>query len=238
DLDEHRLLPVGDLAELVDLDLEVVGPGPVRMATRAALVDASRQVAHRGDAVGDLVPEQHPSAAGLRALAHDDLDRVGRAQIVRVHPVARGEQLVDERFRAAAFLLCHAAVAGGRGRADLRRSAPQRLLRGSGERAEAHAGDRDRDLQLERLAREPRAEDDIGAAALAVTLERVARDARAEQEQLVEVRDAALRSEAADVVNALARGALDLRDHVAIEEVRLAQTKRRQYAPALSTWKL
>src|SRR3712207_7850123 len=43
DLDEDRLLPVGDLAQLVDLDLEVVGPGPVGVARRGALVDALRQ---------------------------------------------------------------------------------------------------------------------------------------------------------------------------------------------------
>ena len=34
DLDEDRLLPVGDLAQLVDLDLEVVRARPVRMAAR------------------------------------------------------------------------------------------------------------------------------------------------------------------------------------------------------------
>jgi hypothetical protein len=43
----------------------------------APLVDPLRQVAHRRDAVGDLVSEQHPAAARLRALADDDLDRVG-----------------------------------------------------------------------------------------------------------------------------------------------------------------
>ena len=84
-------------------------------------------------------------------------------------------------------------------------------------------------------------------AALAVALERVARDARAEQQQVVEVRHAALGAEAADVVDALARGALDLGDDVAVEEVRTrAGPARRagsvvvghQYEPALSTWKL
>ena len=78
DLDVDRLLPVGDLAQLLDLDLEVVGAGPVRMPAGAALVDALRQVAHLGDAVGDLLAEQHAAAAGLGALADDDLDGVGR----------------------------------------------------------------------------------------------------------------------------------------------------------------
>ena len=122
-----------------------------------------------------------------------------------------------------ALLGRHAAVAGRRRGADLARAAAERLLRRRRQRAEAHAGDRDRDLQLERLLREARAERDVGVAALAVALERVARDARAEEEQVVEVRHAPLGAEAADVVDALARRALDLRDHVAVEEVRLAQ---------------
>ena len=40
--------------------------------------------------------EQHPAAARLGALADDDLDRVRAPQVVGVHPVARGQQLVDQ----------------------------------------------------------------------------------------------------------------------------------------------
>ena len=87
-----------------------------------------------------------------------------------------------------ALLRRHAAVAGRRRGADLARAAPERLLRGSGERAEAHPRDRDRDLELERLRREARPEDDVRVAALPVALERVPGDARAEEEQVVEVR--------------------------------------------------
>ena len=51
-----------------------------------------------------------------------------------------------------------------------------------------------------------------------------------------------LGAEAADVVDALARGPLDLGDHVAVEEGRLAQARlpavAHQYAPALSIVKL
>ncbi len=148
DLDEDRLLPVGDLAQLLDLDLEVVGAGPVRVPAGAALVDALRQVAHLRDAVGDLLAEQHAAAAGLRALADDDLDRVGAAQVVGVHAVARGQQLVDERLGALALLGRHAAVAGRRARAHRGRAAAERLLRRRAERAEAHARDRDRDVEV------------------------------------------------------------------------------------------
>ena len=109
------------------------------MPRGAPLVDALRQVAHLGDAVRDLVAEEHPAAAGLRALPDHDLDRVRAAQVVRVHAVARGEQLVDERLRVLALLVRHAAVAGRRRRADLGRAATERLLGGCRERAEAHA---------------------------------------------------------------------------------------------------
>ena len=201
--------------------------GPVQsgMAARAALVDAARQRAHLGDAIGDLVAEQHPSAAGLRALPDDDLDRVAAAQVVGVHAVARGQELVDEHVGVPALLGRHAAVAGGRRRADLARAAAERLLRLCRERAERHAGDRDRDLQVQRLLRVAGAEHDVGVAALAVALERIARHARAEHQQVVEVGEPALRAEAADVVDALARRALDLGDVVAVEELRLAQPR-------------
>ena len=87
-------------------------------------------------------------------------------------------------------------------------------------------------------------EHDVGRAALAVALERVAGDRRAEEEEVVEVRQPPLRAEAADVVDALARGTLDLGDRRAVEEVRLAEVPgtlgldRHQYAPAWSTLKL
>jgi hypothetical protein len=225
DLDVDRLLPVGDLAQLADLDLEVVGAGPVRMAARAPLVDPLRQVAHLGHAVRDLLAEQHSAAARLRALADDDLDRVGAAEVVRVHPVARREQLVHEQLRVAALLLGHAAVAGRR-RGPGRGGAPaERLLRRPRQGAEAHPGDGDRDVEMERLLRVARAERHVGVTALAVALERVARHARAEEQQVVEVRHLPLRAEAADVVDPLARGALDLVDDVAVEDRALAQPR-------------
>ena len=86
DLDVDRDPPVGDLAQLLDLDLQVVGAGPVGVPAGAALVDPLRQVAHLGHAIGDLVAEQHPAAARLGALADDDLDRVGAAQVVGFIP--------------------------------------------------------------------------------------------------------------------------------------------------------
>ena len=96
-------------------------------------------------------------------------------------------------------------------------------------------------FRCERRLRVAGPEHDVGVAALAVALERVARDARAEHQQIVEVGEPALGAEAADVVDPLARGALDLGDRVAVEELRLAQPRMpacvgHQYA--LSTWKV
>ena len=223
DLDVDRLLPVGDLAQLDDLDLEIVGAGPIGMPAGRALVDALRQRAHLGDAVGDLLAEQHAAAAGLGALADDDLDGVGLAQVVRVHAVARGQVLVDQRLRLPALLRRHAAVARRRRRAGERGAAAERFLGVGRQRAEAHAGDGDGDLQLDRLLGVARAEHDVGGALLAIALERIARHGGAEEQQVVEVRDLALGAAAADVVDAGRRGAADLGERVVIENGGLAR---------------
>jgi len=132
-----------------------------------------------------------------------------------------------------ALLGCHAAVAGRGARAELAGAAPERLLRRPRERAEAHSRDRDRDIQVQRLAREATPDHDVGGAALAIALERIARDGRAEEQQVVEMRHAALGAEAADVVDPLARGALDLGDRAAVEGRGLAQAG----VPAIRDWR-
>jgi hypothetical protein len=70
---------------------------------------------------------------------------------------------------------------------------------------------------VQRDARVPVAEDDVGVAALAVALQGVARQARTEEQQVVEVRDGALGAPAADVVDAGLGGALDGGDGGAVE---------------------
>ena len=72
------LLPVRGLPELLDLDDEVVGTCPVRVAAGRTLIDAGGQRAHAGDPFADLLAEEHPAASGLGALTDDDLDRVRR----------------------------------------------------------------------------------------------------------------------------------------------------------------
>ena len=128
------------------------------MAAGRALVDAGGKRAHLGHAIGNLLPEQHAAAAGLGALADHDLDGVGAAQIVGVHAVARGQELIDEEGGVMALLFGHAAVAGGGRGAGLGRAAPQGLLGLGRERTEAHAGDGDGNLDVDRLLGEAGAE--------------------------------------------------------------------------------
>ena len=199
------------------------------MAARGALVDALGQRAHLGDARRNLLTEQHAAAAGLGALADDDLDGVGPAQVIGVHAVARGQHLVDEQLRMPALLLRHAAVAGGGGGAGERRAAPKRFFRLARQRAEAHAGDGDRNFQLERLFGKAGAELDVGCALLAIALKRVAAHGGAEEQQIIEVGQLALGAAAADVIDAGRRRALDFRDRGLVER---RGTPRRGMDPA------
>src|SRR3712207_3541841 len=91
DLHVHGDLPVGDLAQLLDLYGQVVGAGPVGVATRRTLIDTRGQGPHLRHALADLLPEQHAAAARLGALADDHLDGVGPPEVVRVEAVARGQ---------------------------------------------------------------------------------------------------------------------------------------------------
>ena len=230
DLDVDRLLPVRDLAQLVDLDLQIVRPGPVGMPAGRALIDALRQGAHLGDALGDLLSEQHTAAARLRALSHHDLDGVSLAELIRVHAIARRQHLIDEQPGMLSLLLGHATVAGGGGGANGRRSTPQRLLGLGRQRAEAHTGDGNGDLQRYRPLGMPRTKHDIGATLLSIALERIAADRCPQKKKVIEVRQLAFRTEAADVVDAGCSGAMNLRDRVSVEGCRLA---RRRVNPAL-----
>ena len=69
----------------------------------------------------------------------------------------------------------------------------------------------------------PVTEDDVGVAALAVPLEGIARHGGAQEEQVVEVRDRALGTPAADVVDPRLGGLLDGGDDAAVEGGGLAQ---------------
>ena len=70
---------VGRLADLLDLEREVVRAKPVRMARGRALVDSRRQRAHLRDLLGHLLAHQVPAEADLAALSDEELDRRPRA---------------------------------------------------------------------------------------------------------------------------------------------------------------
>jgi len=210
DVDGH--LPFGDFAQLVNLDFQIVRPGPVGMAAGAALVDAHRQIAHAGDPLGDLVAQQHAAAARLGALADDHLEGVRPAQIVRVEAVARRQHLIDQGFRGLPLFLGHAAVAGGGAGAHGGGGAADGFLGVSAQGAEAHAGDGDGNLQLDGFFREAGAQGDVGIAAFPIAFQGIARDRGAEQGQIVEGGDRALAAEAADLVDAGIGGPLNFGD--------------------------
>ena len=94
ELELDRDLVVGRLADLLDLQREVVRAEPVGVAGRRALVDAGRQRAHLGHLLGHLLAHQVAAEADLAALADEELARVGEHQVVRVEPVPALDALV------------------------------------------------------------------------------------------------------------------------------------------------
>src|SRR5215472_7333829 len=70
---------------------------------------------------------------------------------------------------------------------------------------------------MDGLLGEARAEPDIGRAFLAIAFQRIARDRGAEKQQIVEGGQPALGAEAADLVEALVGGAMDLRQDMGRE---------------------
>jgi len=84
-----------------------------------------------------------------------------------------------------ALLRRHTPVAGGRRGPDLGGAPAERLFRLSRQSTEAHAGDRERNVQAHRLTRVSHPDHDVGGALLSVTLEWIARYRGAEEQQIV-----------------------------------------------------
>ena len=193
------------------------------MAAGRALVDVLGQGPHLGDAVADLLAQQHAAAAGLGPLAEHHLNGIGLAQVVGVHAVARGQKLIDQNPRLFALLRRHPAVAGRGARAHLAGTAAERFFGLRRQRAKAHSRDGNGDVEVDRVFGVARAQHHIGVAALAVAFQRIARHARAQKDQVVKMGHPALGPPAADIVDPGARGALDLIDDVAAKGRRFAQ---------------
>src|SRR6266481_4071263 len=210
--DKDRFLPIGEFAQLLDLDCQIVGAGPVRVATGAALVDAGGQGPHLGDPLGNLLPEQHAAASRLGALADDDFDCLAGTQMGRVEAIARRQHLVDENLRFAALFRAHPAITSGRAGANRAGATAERTFGIGAESAKAHSSDRDWDPQFDRLFRKPGAERYIRCTAFAIPFKWVARDRGPEQYQIVEARQRAQGAEAADLVEAFVGSAVDLGD--------------------------
>ena len=94
---------------------------------------------------------------------------------------------------------------------------PSASLAGPDSAAEAHAGDGDRNFEMDRLLGEARAEHHVGRAFLAVAFERIAADRGAEKQEIVEMGDFALGAKPANIVDAGRGGAVDLRDRIFVE---------------------
>ena len=223
ELELDRDLVVGRLADLLDLQREIVGAEPVGMARRRALVDPGRERAHLGDLLGHLLAHQVAAEADLAALADEELAGVGEHQVVRVEPVPALDALVVPLGREVALRRDHPALARARRRAGHRRALRERHLRLERERAEAHAGDVDRDVELDRLLREARAEHRLRLALLAVALDHEPGQRARHEHQLVPVRDRLEHREAAHPVAAELGLDVDVVHHLGREDAALPE---------------
>ena len=98
DLHEDRDLPVGRLAQLLDLDDHVVRAEEVRVARRRALVDAGRQVADRRRSRRDTFePSSRPPVPGFAPWPIVSSIASACAQVMDVGAVAARQHLDDHR---------------------------------------------------------------------------------------------------------------------------------------------
>ena len=184
ELELDRDLAVGRFADLLDLERQIVGSQPVGMARRRALVDPAGQRAHFGDLIGDLLAHEVAAETDLAPLADEELAAIGQAQMVRVEAVARLDALIEPLRRIAPLVGDHAAFAGAGGGAGHGGAARQSDLGLVGQRAKAHAGDVDRNVEHQRPLR-ARTDDGLGFALLAIALDDEARQRSGQEGQIV-----------------------------------------------------
>ena len=102
-----------------------------------------------------------------------------------VDAVATGEDLVNQQTGLGALDVEHPTVAGGGRRAGEPRAPCECGFRLAGKGAEAHARDHERDFELDRFGREPRAQDRAGSTGFAVAFERDAGQRAGEEREVV-----------------------------------------------------
>ena len=183
----NRNSPVGGLAQLLDLDGEVIRAKPVRMAGRTALVYAQGQVPHFGHIVLYLHAHQHPARSWFGALAHHYLNSLGTHQVVRVESVPAGKYLVNEFVGYRSFSRQHATVAGAARGAHHGGGLAQRDLGIGRKRTVAHAADVHRRFQHQWILGVEGAYDGACVAPLFVTLQGKARQSGGQKCQVIEV---------------------------------------------------
>ena len=219
ELELDRDLVVGRLADLLDLQREVVR---ARASRDGAPASAGRCPAgsERISATCSVTfwPIRWPPRPTLQPWPMKNSTRVGEHQVVRVEPVPALDALVVPLGRVVALRRDHPALARARRRAGHRRALRERHLRLERERAEAHAGDVDRDVELDRLLREARAEHRLRLALLAVALDHEAGQRARHEHQLVPVRDRLEHREAAHPVAAELGLDVDVVHHLGRED--------------------
>ena len=151
------------------------------MSAGAALIDPGGQVAHaerpdrRSSGLATSrhrrawLPVRRPPRSRRRDADHPASCRSGRADT--------GRQACRKRCAPPRSCRRHRSSCWCR---PCRRSAAERLLRVRRQCAEAHASDRDWNVELDRALRRYGAEQDVRSARFAIALQRVPRDARAQ----------------------------------------------------------
>ena len=142
--------------------------------------------------------------------------------MMRVEAVARLDALIEPLHRIAPLVGDHAALARAGGRARHGGAAGERDLRLVGQRAEAHAGHIDRDVEHHRpLGLGP--DHRLGLAFLAIALDDEAGQRAGQEGEIVPMRNLLEQREAAHAVAAELRLHMDVVDDLRRENLALAQ---------------
>ncbi len=181
------------------------------------------QRTHLGHLLRHLLTHQVATEPDLASLADEELAGIGEHQVVRVEPVPALDALVVPLRREVALGRDHPALAGTRRGAGHRGALCQRHLRFERERAEAHARDVDRDVELDRILCEAGAEDRLRHALLPIALDYEARERSRQEHQVVPVRHLLEHREPAHPVAAELGLHVDVVDDLRREDLRLSE---------------